>query len=653
MSFRLPRLICLPLASAFLALYQSSAAAQEKDSELTVYVAKKIITMEPALPEATAVAVADGRVVSVGSLESLQGWLTERGGKVDTTFKDRILMPGFIDPHIHPSLPAVLTQFAFLAPDDWTLPTGEFPGALDQDTYLRRLKELVAQHEDPKVPFIAWGYHQLWHGEVRRPLLDELFPDEPVILWHRSFHELIANTAALEFLKVGEEEFASHPEIDWEKGHFWENGGKALVPKLSFIFEPERYAGGMDNFLEMMHLAGVTTGLDMGTGIFGDPEGEIALIRKTAEETGAPTRLVLTPIITDFLARKKTIPEAMAEIDRWREGNSRRVKIERHFKIMMDGAIFSGLSQMGAPGYKDGHDGLWMAPVDVTTEWARAFWKEGYKIHAHTNGDKSADAMIEILRQCLEDKPRWDHRFTLEHFAYTTEDQNRKLKALGAVVSANPYYQYILSDIYSERWLGKDRGSQMVRLGSLERLGVPFALHSDCPMGPLDPLKLAWTAVNRVTINGNQNAEAERISLQAALRAITIDAAWVMGWEDQIGSIRAGKMADFAVLEQDPYEMGSERLNEIGVWGVVFEGEVHPIDSSPAKGGNASSGTGSRTPRRDGFALPEALSPYDPLAPAMAKLASRHGPPLGGKRMCHCGLAGMFRLAYLAAKDRY
>ena len=399
-----------------------------------------------------------------------------------------------------------------------------------------------------------------------------------------------------------------------------------------------------------MHLGGVTTGLDMGTGIFGDPEGEIALIRKQAEETEAPVRLVLTPIITDFLARKKSIPEAMAEIDEWRKGNSRRVQIDRHFKIMMDGAIFSGLSQMGAPGYKDGHEGLWMAPVETTTEWAKAFWKAGYKIHAHTNGDKSADAMIDILKQCLDEKPRWDHRFTLEHFAYTTEDQNRKLKALGAVVSANPYYQYILSDIYSERWLGKDRGSQMVRLGSLERLGVPFALHSDCPMGPLEPLMLAWTAVNRVTINGNQNAEAERISLDAAMKAITIDAAWVMGWEDRIGSIRAGKMADFAVLDQDPYEVGADKLKDIGIWGVVFEGEVHPIDSAEADKKTGDRKTTSVGPRAKDFALPQ-VSAYDPLAPAFAKLERKERyKGLSPLENCHCSFISLFRTAYTAAK---
>jgi predicted amidohydrolase YtcJ len=546
-------------------------------AELVVYTAKKIITMEPALPEATAVAVANGRIVSVGSLESLQPWIEASDTTIDRSLQDKVLMPGFIDPHVHPSLPAVLTQFPFLAPDDWSLPTGEFPGATTPMAYESRLKTLVAAHDDPEVPFIAWGYHPLWHGEVYREQLNAWFPDTPVMLWHRSFHELIANDRALAMLNITRKDTRGNHENNWDKGHFWENGLQAIVPKLSFLFQPQRFGQGMVNFLEMIHRGGVTTVLDMGTGVFGNPAREIALVRQTAESTRAPVRIIMTPIVTDFLARGKTPEQAMTEIDLWRQDNSPRVLVDRHFKLMMDGAIFSGLAQMGPPGYIDGHAGVWMAPPEVTAAWAEVFWRAGYKLHAHTNGDKSAAAFIALLRSLQAEYPRSDHRFTLEHFAYSTEDQSRQLKALGAAVSANPYYHYILSDIYSEQWLGQDRGSQMVRLGSLERNGVPFALHSDSPMAPLAPLTLAWNASNRVTINGNLSGANERISLQAALRAITIDAAWIMGWENEIGSIRAGKKADFTVLEVDPYQVGSSGLRDIPIWGTVFEGELYPL----------------------------------------------------------------------------
>jgi hypothetical protein len=335
---------------------------------LKVYVAKKIITMEPAIPEATAVAVADGRIVSVGSLESLQPWMERRDTVIDRTFEDKVLMPGFIDPHVHPSLPAVLTQFPFLAPDDWSLPTGNFPGAATPEAYVTALESLVDEYfsaadRDPKIPFIVWGYHQLWHGKLRRPQLDVLFPDKPVILWHRSFHELIMNTAALRMIGISREETDGNHEIDWDAGHFWEIGAKVVLekPTMRFLFDPARYGKGMGNFLSMLRQAGVTSALDMGTGVFGDPDAEIALVKHAMERSQAPARVVLTPIITDFLVRGVSPEEALSQVERWTRESTDRVLFDGHFKLMMDGAAFSGLGQMGFPGYIDGHEGVWMA----------------------------------------------------------------------------------------------------------------------------------------------------------------------------------------------------------------------------------------------------------------------------------------------------
>ena len=182
-----------------------------------------------------------------------------------------------------------------------------------------------------------------------------------------------------------------------------------------------------------------------------------------------------------------------------------------------------------------------------------------------------------LAGQLQAQQPRVDHRLTLEHFAYATEDQLRQMHALGMQVSANPYYQYILADVYAEQWLGEDRARNMVPLGAAVRQGMRFGLHSDCPMAPLSPLTLAWAAVNRETINGNSNAPSQAISVDQALRAITIDAAWLMRMENDIGSIRAGKRADFAVLEQDPYRVKPSKLKDIPIWGTVFAGELHPV----------------------------------------------------------------------------
>ena len=546
-------------------------------AEVTVYTAALIRTMEPALPEATAVAVEEGRIVAVGSLEDMEPVLRLRGGTVDRRFQDRVMVPGFIDPHVHPSLPAILTQFPFLAPDDWSLPTGEFPGATTPEAYKTKLMALAEQHTDPAVPFIAWGYHPLWHGEIWRADLNDWFGDRPVMLWHRSFHELIGNDAAWAMLGVTEEDATGTAEADWQRGHFYEGGLKAVVPKLGFLFEPARFGKGMQNFLTMMHQNGVTTALDMGTGIFGDPQREITAIRGVAEAFPIPSRIILTPIIVDFLARGVEPAQALSDVRSWQAQNSERVAVGNHFKLMLDGAIFSGLSQFGPPGYLDGHEGVWMAPRDATHDYARTFWDAGFQIHAHANGDAAAAWFIDLLGTLLRESPKTDHRMTLEHFAYSTEDQTRQLKALGALVSANPYYHYILSELYAEEWLGRDRAAQMVRLGSLERAGITVGLHSDSPMAPLSPLTLIWAASARETIGGRVGIASEALSRGAALRGVTIDAAWILGREDDLGSIRAGKIADFAILDSDPLTVSDDELRDIKVMATVHAGLPYPV----------------------------------------------------------------------------
>ena len=545
-------------------------------AETVVYTAKLIRTMEPALPEATAVAVEDGKILAVGSLENLSPLIATRGARIDRQFEDRVITPGFIDPHVHPTLPAVLTQFPFLAPDDWYLPTGDFPGATTPEGYRSALQNLVDKHDDASVPFVAFGYHPLWHGEVWREDLNDWFVDTPVMIWHRSFHELIGNDAAWNLLGVTQDDAdAIHEGANWERGHFYELGLRAVFPRMGFLFEPKRYMAGMQNFLAMMHESGVTTAADMGTGIFGNPVAEIQAVKAAVANDPVGVRILLTPIITDFMTRGKNADEALAEVRRWQGMNDEHVSVGNHFKLMIDGAIFSGLSQMGSPGYLDGHTGVWMVDVPTLEAFAKTFWDAGFQIHAHSNGDAATARFIDLLDYLLRESPRADHRMTLEHFAYSTEDQNRKLAALGAAVSANPYYHYILSEMYSGDWLGPDRGPQMVRLGSLESKGVPVGLHSDSPMAPLSPLTLMWTAVARENISGDKTGQGEVMSRYGALKAITIDAAWILGLEDSIGSIRAGKAADFTVLSADPMTVPLKTLRSIDVIGTVFAGTAH------------------------------------------------------------------------------
>ncbi len=552
-------------------------------AERIVFEARKIITMDQSMPEARYIAVEDGRILGVGnSLAQLDAWLVNQNYRIDSQFSEKVLLPGLIDPHLHPLMAAVLLPTAFITPEDWTLPSGEFPGVTTPEDYRQRLRELISNNQSSD-PFITWGYHQLWHGDLDRQLLDEIEPNRAVIVWHRSFHEIIMNTAAMRFLELDSEslfaDIISAPGIDpshadYSAGHLSETAlGVGLARLQPVILAPDKLNAGMTIIQKMLRQNGVTTIADMATGLFASFNIEAALIKQTFDHQDSAVRVMLVPNVKPMVEQMGSADAVMEFLNQMQSSQiSNKVFLNNRVKLLADGAFFSQYMRMNPPGYTDGHEGKWLTEPAELESLARAFWNNGYHIHTHVNGDEGLDAVLNTLEKLLLEKPRPDHRFTLEHFGYSTIAQAQRLHTLGAQVSAQPNYVYVLSDNYAQNGLGYDRASQMVRLGTLERQGTVVALHSDLTMAPADPLFLAWIAANRLTMEGTIMGPSERLSLDKALRAITIEAAHVIGLEDEIGSISAGKKADFAVLEQDPYEVDVTSLKDIPIWGVVFEG---------------------------------------------------------------------------------
>lgn len=126
------------------------------------------------------------------------------------------------------------------------------------------------------------------------------------------------------------------------------------------------------------------------------------------------------------------------------------------------------------------------------------------------------------------------------------------------------------------RIVGRTRAENLVPTGTAERLGVSWGIHSDPPGTPQLPWQAVWAMVQRQTLGGKVLGEGQRVPLAAALRAITLEAAWQMHQEDSLGSIEFGKQADFCVLEEDPFRLPVDEIRHMPVWGTVTGGEIHP-----------------------------------------------------------------------------
>jgi predicted amidohydrolase YtcJ len=251
-------------------------------------------------------------------------------------------------------------------------------------------------------------------------------------------------------------------------------------------------------------------------------------------------------------------------------GQGRAEFLPKRVKLFSDGAIYSQAMQM-LDGYTDGHTGEWMMEPDAFASAFRKYWDAGYQLHVHQNGDEGLEMVLDNLEQNMRRNPRRDHRTLIIHFGFSTPEQVIRAQRLGAMVSANPYYVTALANRYSDYGLGPERAHQMVRLGAVERAGIPISLHSDMPMAPCRPLFLVQCAVTRRTVEGNVVGPDQRISLATALKGITTDAALHLGLEDEVGSIEVGKRANFTVLEENPLDVPLDQLSEIEVWGTVEE----------------------------------------------------------------------------------
>ncbi len=545
-----------------------------------IYTARKIITMHPEHPFATAVAVRDGRILAVGELGDLVASIKKSPFTpydVDPIFQDKILMPGLVDAHTHLEVQALIYSGHFVAQIPWPKPEGGFypvyPGKQD---VLDRLKTLDSELPPGELLYGA-AYDENKTGEFLHVKdLDEISTKRPILISNLVFHRFWANTFLLKKAGIVPGNIPPGVETD-TKGH--PNGtlleARGLFPVLSVIPDLVNITEEkIRRILPLFTAAGNTTVCEATLGAFGLP-GSVDLFKKLFSSPDVKLRVIGLPFASmmyQMLGSMEAVLEQIKEnrpepMDKFRLGAA---------KLYSDGSIISRTSHIGWPGYWDGSpEGHWQCEPPLLKEMLIQCHAAGFSTVTHANSRAGVQAMLDGVAEAQTRCYRPDMRHRVDHAYNMTTAQLRKARNLGAAVQFFTPQIYYYGDAHLNLQ-GPDRAQHMVPTGSARRLGVSWGFHNDPPGTPQLPWVGIWSTAQRMTESGTILGPGHRVPVEEVLRTVTLEHAYQLHLDHEVGSIEFGKKADFCVLEADPLEMDPMELKDMPVWGTMFAGEPNP-----------------------------------------------------------------------------
>lgn len=534
--------------------------------------------MNQALPTAEAVAVTDGRILGVGSVEELTRWGDHR---IDDTFRDHVLTPGFVEAHSH-VMAGGTWEHVYIGYFDRRDPSGRtWPGCTSIDEVVARLREADAAMTGPDETMVCWGLDPIYLTGERLVAkhLDAVSETRPIFVFHASGHLATVNTAMMRRDGITADDPTPGVQLD----EYGEPNGELQEPAamaLSHGYKLIRLAFATDtakwNYAYEARNAGHTLVTDLGTSRI-DDAGLAAWTEVTSDPT-FPVRVMVAGSTFATPLPPEQIAERVVQLRDEPVNDKLRFGI---IKLIIDGSIQGFTARLTWPYYYDppeGHaeNGLWLMPPEQVPEVLETFHRAGLTVHCHCNGDQASEVFIAAVEDVLDRHPRWDHRHTVQHCQLTTPSQYARMAALGMHANIFSNHIFYWGDQHRDVTVGPERAARMDACATAERLGVEYSFHSDTPVTPLGHLHVAWCAVNRLTASGQVLGPEERISVDSAMYAATLGAARQIKLDHEVGSIEAGKFADFAVLDDDPYAVDPVTLKDIGVWGTVVGGQAFP-----------------------------------------------------------------------------
>lgn len=510
-----------------------------------------VLTVNPAQPSAEALAVSDGRIVAVGARADVDAWIGPDTEVVD--IGDGCVMPGLVEAHGHPLMEAVVLSDRMVDIRPVTV--------RDADAVVDLVRAEVVKRGSDGAYLVGWdALLQPGLPEPTLTWLDQMAPETPLVIIHNSGHKAFFNSAAARGAGLDRDtpdpkgaKYGRDAAGDLD-GTAEETG--AVFPLMAGAVDVSDYPAMLRAECARLNRAGLTTCSEMAFDPAFRPlldlvRGDLTVRLRTYEISNPQMKTDAQPGDGDDLVRQVGI------------------------KIWVDGSPWIGNIDLSFPyldtdatrtiGVVPGSCGHANYSREQLAEIVGSYFPRGWPMACHVQGDAGVDTILDVYEEVLAAHPRQDHRLRLEHVGAIRDEQLQRAHALGVSCSIFVDQIHYWGDVIVDGLFGPEHGNRWMPCGSAVRTGMRISLHNDPPVTPEEPLRNIAVAVTRTAPSGRVLGPEERLTVEQAIRAQTIDAAWQLFADDVIGSLEVGKYADMVVLSADPREVAPESIADLEV----------------------------------------------------------------------------------------
>ena len=526
----------------------------EAQAGTIVFFNATVMTVDENFSTAEALAFREGKILAVGTLADVK---TVAGGDAQVVdCGGRAILPGFIEPHMHFFAIALMDKMANV-------------GALEcenADAVIARIAELAAKAKPGEWIMARQFDPSLQEGadSINAKALDAVCPNNPVFIYNASLHIGYCNSRALEI--AGLDASTPNPpgaafvrDADGRPNGVLQ-GQPAIFKVLAHNLAAMKIESVPEACVSVSAKAnrlGITTVCDMATGGF-QGKGEVEAFHAYAASGHMTTRM------------RYSLFNAMAE--QWDQsdiafGQGDAMARATGWKIVSDGSNQGRTGLQREPYLGRDDRGLAYVEKDALREIVVKRALEGWQVIIHANGDQAIDNTLDAIEAAYAAGVPRDRRFRIEHCSILHDEQIARIKAMNVSPSFLIGHVHYWAKAFRDDVFGPEKANLLGRAASCGKAGVRWTVHSDEPVSEMGPLRLMDNAINRSVWKeeGSVLNPAERVSVEQAIVSVTRDAAWQCYSEHEIGTLEAGKFADFVILDKDPRSVPPEDISKLRV----------------------------------------------------------------------------------------